>query len=76
MDVQSAVANGMLLKYAASYVTEWHDPFDDDALFSVHIGPCEAAYRHLRGLRPLEPEMWSEVRDCGKLIQSLKERGI
>ena len=58
MDVQSANANGMLLKYAASYVTKWHDAFDDDALFSVHVGPYEAAYRHLRGLRPLEPEMW------------------
>ena len=58
MDVQSADANGMLLKYAASYVTKWHDAFNDDALFSVHVGPCEAAYRHLRGLRPLEPEMW------------------
>ena len=40
-------ANGMLLKYAASYVTKWHDAFADDALFSVHVGPYEAAYRQL-----------------------------
>ena len=58
MDVQSANAKGMLLKYVASYITKWHGAFDDDALFSVHVRPYEAAYRHLRGLRPLEPEMW------------------
>ena len=38
-------------------VTKWHDAFDNNALYSKHVGPYEAAYRHLRGLRPLEPEM-------------------
>ena len=56
-DVQCTDGKGMLLKYAASYVTKWHDAFDGDAMYSKHVGPYEAAYRHLRNLRPLEPEM-------------------
>ena len=56
-DVQCTDGKGMLLKYAASYVTKWHDAFDGDAMYSRHVGPYEAAYRHLRSLRPLEPEM-------------------
>lgn len=38
-------------------VTKWHDAFDGDAMYFKHVGPYEAAYRHLRSLRPLEPEM-------------------
>ena len=56
-DVQCTDGKGMLLKYAASYVTKWHDTFNGDAMYSKHVGPYEAAYRHLRSLRPLEPEM-------------------
>ena len=56
-DVQGTDGKGMLLKYASSYVTKWHDAFDNDALYSKHVSPYKAAYRHLRGLRPLEPEM-------------------
>ena len=61
MDVQSADGKGMLLKYAASYVSKWHDAFDNDSMFSVHVGPYEGAYRHLKGLRPLEPQMWMSL---------------
>ena len=61
MDVQSANGKGMLLKYAASYVSKWHDAFDNDSMFSVHVGPYEAAYRHLKCLRPLEPQMWMSL---------------
>ena len=57
MDIQCTDGKGMLLKYAASYVTKWHDAFDGDAMYYKHVGPYEAAYRHLRSLRPLEPEM-------------------
>lgn len=47
----------MLLKYAASYVTKWRNAFDGDAMYSKHVGPYETAYRHLRSLRHLGPEM-------------------
>ena len=57
MDVQTADGQGMLLKYAASYVSKWHDAFDSDALFSVHEGPYEGGYRYLKDLTPLEPQM-------------------
>ena len=30
-------------------------------MFSVRVGPYEAPYRHLRGLRPREPEMWMSL---------------
>ena len=30
-------------------------------LFSVHIGPYEGGYRYLRGLRPLQPQMWMSL---------------
>ncbi|PFX19004.1 hypothetical protein AWC38_SpisGene16592 [Stylophora pistillata] len=61
LDVQSSDGNGLLLKYAASYVSKWHDAFDSDTMFSVRVGPYDAAYRHLRGLRPREPEMWMSL---------------
>ena len=57
MDVQTSDGKGMLLRYAASYVSKWHDGFHSDVMFSVRTGPYQAAYRHLRGLRPREPEM-------------------
>ena len=61
MDVQSSDEKGMILKYVASYVSKWHDAYSNDALFSLHVGPYQAAYRHLRALRPLEPEMWMSL---------------
>ena len=61
MDVQSSDGKSMILKYVASYVSKWHDAYSNDALFSLHVGSYEAAYRHLRALRPLEPEMWMSL---------------
>ena len=45
MDVQSTDA--------CSYVSKWHDAFDNDAMNSRKVTPFEAAYRHLRGWRLL-----------------------
>ena len=61
MDIQTSDGKGMLLRYAASYVSEWHDAFNSDAMFSIRTGPYQAAYRHLRGLPPREPEMWMSL---------------
>jgi len=61
MDVQSSDGKGMILKYVASYVSKWHDAYSSDALFSLHVRPYQAAYRHLTALRPLEPEMWMSL---------------
>ena len=61
MDIQTSDGKGMLLRYAASYVSKWHDAFNSDAMFSIRTGPYQAAYRHLRGLRPREPEMWMSL---------------
>ena len=58
MDMKTSDAKGMLLRYAASYVSKWHDAFNSDVMFSIRTGPYQAAYRHLRGLRPREPVMW------------------
>lgn len=61
MDVQSAHGKGMLLKYAAGYISKWHDSFDNDALFSVYVGLFEEGYRFHKGLRPLEPQIWMSL---------------
>ena len=61
MDIQTSDGKGMLLRYAASYDSKWHDAFNSDVMFSVRTGPYQAAYRHLRGLRPREPEMWMSL---------------
>ncbi len=29
-----------------------------DSLYSIHVGPYQAAYKYLSCLKPLEPEMW------------------
>ena len=61
MDVQTSDGKGMLLRYATSYVSKWHDSFNSDAMFSIRTGPYQAAYRHLGGLRPRKPEMWMSL---------------
>ena len=61
MDVQSSDGKSMIVRYVVSYVSKWHDAYSNDALFSLHVGPYQAAYRHLRALRPLEPEMWMSL---------------
>ena len=58
MDVQTSDGHGMLLRYVTSYVSKWHDSFQSDSLYSVHVGPYQAAYKHLICMKPLEPEMW------------------
>lgn len=58
MDIQTSDGKGMLLKYAASFVSRWHDAFNSDVMLSIRTGPYQAAYRHMRGLRPRGPEMW------------------
>ena len=58
MVIQTSDGKGMLLRYAASYVSKRHEDFNSDVMFLVRTGPYQAAYRHLLGLRPREPEMW------------------
>ena len=58
MDVQTSDGYGMLLCYIASPIFRWHGSFQEDALYSVRIGPYQAAYRHIFSLKPFEPEMW------------------
>ena len=61
MDIQTPDDKGMLLKYAVSYVSKWHDAFNSNVMFSVRTGPYQAANRHLQGLPPREPEMWMSL---------------
>ena len=58
MDVQTSDSHGMLLHYLTSYVSKWQDSFQSDSLYSAHVGPYQAAYKHLICMKPLEPEMW------------------
>ena len=58
MDVQTSDGRSMILRYVTSYVSKWQDAYANDALYSVHVGPNQAAYKHLSCLKPLEPEMW------------------
>ncbi|CAH3180070.1 unnamed protein product, partial [Porites evermanni] len=51
-------------------------------MYSKHVGPYEAAYRHLKGMRPLEPEMalsltskkisWSKSRTKNVTVHTMK----
>ena len=43
MDIQTSDRKGMLLRYAANYVSKWHDAFNSDAMFSIPTGPYQAA---------------------------------
>ena len=58
MDVQSSDGHGLVLKYVSSYVSKTHDSFHSDCLYTVHTTPYQAAFRHLKEMTPLEPEMW------------------
>ena len=58
MDVQSSDGHGLLLKYVSSYVAKSQDVYHSESLYSPHTTPYEAAYRHLKDMAPLEPEMW------------------
>ena len=50
MDFQTADGRSMLLKYVTSYVSKWKDAYSNDALYSTHTTPYQAAYRHLRDM--------------------------
>ena len=56
--MQSSHGHGLLLKYVSSYVAKGHDAYHSESLYSPHATPYEAAYRHLKDMMPLEPEMW------------------
>lgn len=66
MDEQTSDGKGMLLRYAASHVSKWHDIFNSYVIFSPRTGPYQAAYRHLWGLQSREPEMWTSL--CAKRL--------
>lgn len=57
MDVQFSDQSGMLMRYVSSYVSKFKDCQSTDALYSTHLIPAQAAYRHLRDMKPCEPEM-------------------
>lgn len=61
MDVQAADGHGMLLKYVSSYVSKSQDAYHSQCLYSPHTTSYQAAYRHLKEMRPLEPEMWMSL---------------
>jgi hypothetical protein len=42
----------------SSYVTKAHDAYQSECLYIPHTSPYEAAFRHLKEMAPLEPEMW------------------
>ena len=53
MDVQISDGHGMLLRYVTSYVSKWQDSFETDSLYSLCIGPYQAACKHLMCMKPL-----------------------
>ena len=57
MDVQTTDHRSMILRYVTSYVSKFKDARSNDSLYSRHVTPAMAAYRHLADMKPLEPEM-------------------
>ena len=57
MDVQFSDQCGMLMRYVANYVSKFKDSQTTESLYSTHLVPAQAAYRHLRDVKPCEPEM-------------------
>ena len=57
MDVQLSDHGAMLMRYVTSYVSKFKDSQSTDALYSTRLQPAQAAYRHLRDMKPCEPEM-------------------
>ena len=58
MDFQLTDRKRMMLCYITSYVSKWHDAYENDALYSAHVTPFQAVYRHVKDLKPCEHEMW------------------
>lgn len=57
MDVQFSDHCGMLMRYVTNYVSKFKDSQSTESLYSTRLVPAEAAYRHLRDMKPCEPEM-------------------
>ena len=58
MDVQFSDHCGMLMRYITNYVLKFHkDSQTTKSLYSPHLNSAQAAYRHLRDMKPCEPEM-------------------
>ena len=57
MDVQFSDHGGMLMRYVTNYVSKFKDSQSTESLYSTRLVPAEAAYRHLRDMKPCEPEM-------------------
>ena len=56
-DVQFSDQCGMLMRYVTSYVSKFKDSQTTESLYNAHLVPAQAAYRHLRDMKPCEPEM-------------------
>ena len=57
MDVQTADKKGMLMRYVTDYVSKFKDSQTRSSLYSTHVTPAMAAYKHLSDMKPCEPEM-------------------
>ena len=47
----------MLMRYVSSYVSKFKDSQTTESLYNAHLVPAQAAHRHLREMKPCEPEM-------------------
>ena len=54
MDVQFSDQAGMLMCYVTNYVSKFKDSQSTESLYSTHLVLAEAAYRHLRDMKPCE----------------------
>jgi len=57
MDVQHSDKKSMVLRYVTSYVSKFHNQQTSESLYSRHVTPAMAGFRHVSDLKPLEPEM-------------------
>lgn len=57
MDIQTTDNKSMVLRYVTSYVSKFQDHGVSESLYSRHVPPAKAAYRILRDMKTLEPEM-------------------
>lgn len=57
MDEQFSYHCGMLMRYVTNYVSKFKDSRSSASLFCTTLVPARAAYRHLRDMKPCEPEM-------------------
>ena len=63
MDVQFSQQAGMLMRFVSSYVSKFKDSQTSQSLYSTYLSPVMAVYRHLRELKPCEPEMITTLSD-------------